>query len=246
MRKFLAGFAVFFSLQTIAMSTVVRQANRVNPRNRQLCLNTPRNFGTTHFIRGYKHKPKISSISQQAVPIINEPAPIINGSSAHLIDPTCHTQLFFSSTHHITSIILDVIKHAQKDITLAIYTLTEKNVAHELIAAHDRGVKVCIFADKGKMQEKSSKIPDLVKKGVPVFWYDCSLRDGYQKNNWVDPLLHHKLMVVDDLAVTGSANLTDAAQRYNMENIVLLRYESAVKSCCQEFARLKKLCVACK
>lgn len=244
MKKFLMNGVLFFSLHTIAMTTVLRQASKANPKNKQLCLNTPRNFGTTHFIRGYKHTP---STTYQAVPAItHQPAPIINKSSAHLIDPTCHTQVFFPSIHHITSIIIDSIQHAQKEITVAIYSLTERNIAHELIAAHKRGVKVYIFADGGKIQEKSSKIPQLVKSGVPVFWYDCSLRNGYQKSNWIDALMHHKYIIVDEFVITGSANLTNAAQEHNMENIAILRYPPAVEAYRQESERLKKICVACK
>jgi len=213
-------------------------------KNTQVSLNTPRNFGTTHFIRGYKHTPPTAF---QTIPIdVPQPNPIINKSSAHLIDPTCHTQVFFPSIHHITSIIIDIIKNAQNSITIAIYSLTEKNIAHELIAAHKRGIKVCIFADGGKIQEKSSKIPHLVKNGIPVFWYDCSLRDGYQKSNWIDALMHHKYMIIDGLVVTGSANLTDAAQTRNMENILISRYAPVVEAYRQESERLKKLCVACK
>src|SRR5579871_6466879 len=143
MKKFLVSLALFLSLHTHAMTTVLRQASKANPKNQQLSLNAPRNFGTTHFIRGYKHTP---SATYQAVPVsTHQPAPIINKSSAHLIDPTCHTQVFFPSIHHITSIIIDIIKKAQDSITIAIYSLTEKNIAHELIAAHKRGIKVCIF-----------------------------------------------------------------------------------------------------
>lgn len=244
MKKVLISSILFCFSHTIGMTTALRQTSKANPRNKQLNVKAHRNFGTTHFIRGYNHRPLTGP---QIVPVaVPQPNPIINKSSAHLIDPTCHTQVFFPSIHHITSIIIDIIKNAQNNITIAIYSLTEKNIAQELIAAHKRGVTICIFADGGKIQEKSSKIPHLVKNGVPVFWYDCSLRAGYQKNNWIDPLMHHKCMVVDDLAVTGSANFTNAAQEYNMENIVILRHDPAVEAYRQEFARLKKLCVACQ
>jgi phosphatidylserine/phosphatidylglycerophosphate/cardiolipin synthase-like enzyme len=213
------------------------------------CLYIPHSFSdvsTKHFIIGYPHRDKQLnnlSIATVSTPLVD---PIIKGSSAHLIDTGVQTQAFFSSIHHLTSIIISIIKQAQKEILVAAFHLTENAIATELIAAHNRGVKIYIIVDDAKRKTRSSKVPKLVKAGISVCWYDCSLRQGYQKKEWCDPLMHHKCMVVDDVVITGSANATKAAQADNIENINILRDQSVVEAYRQEFARLKQLCVACK
>lgn len=215
-------------------------------KNNQLCLNTPRNFGTTHFIVGYDTK-DASTISDSPKILVNEVDPIINGSSTHLIDASRQTQSFFTTIHDITSIILKLIEQAEKSITIAIFSLTDTRIADALLAAHKKGVAVTIIIDAGKMKERYSKTKKLVDNGISVWYYDHTLRPYYQKREWADPLMHHKCIVIDDkLVITGSANGTRASQLDNIENINILRDPLAVEEHCQEFIRLKKYCVKCK
>ena len=247
MKKFLAGWILFSFVQTTAMTTVLRQTKRINPRNKQLCLNSPRDFGT-HFIVGSKNQ-RISAIKTTPVKNIsvNQQPFIVNGSSAHLIDESRQTQSFFTTVHNITSIIVHVIAQAQKSIMLAAFCLTDITIANALIEAHKKGVDVCIIVDSGKMKERSSKVQKLIKNNMCVYQYDCSLRPHYTKKDWCEPLMHHKCVVIDDtLVITGSANATKAAQNDNIENINILRDSLAVEEHHQEFERLKKYCIKCK
>lgn len=219
-------------------------------KNNQWCLNTPHNFGSTHFIVGYDNKDSsiISNANADSTKtLINEDDQIINGSSAHLIDASRQTQSFFTTIHDITSIILKLIEQAEKDITMAIFSLTDARIADALIAAHQRGVLVTVIIDAGKMKDRYSKTRRLIDKGILVLYYDHTLRPHYKKREWADPLMHHKCTIIDSkLVITGSANGTRASQLDNIENINILRDSMAVQEHCREFARLKKYCNKCK
>lgn len=215
-------------------------------RDNRLCFNAPRNFGSTHFIVGYDTK-NVSAISDPSPASISEIAPIINGSSVHLIDTSRQTQSFFTTIHDITSIIVKLIEQAEKNISIAIFSLTDARIADALIAAHGRGVMVTVIIDAGKMKDRYSKTKKLMDKNIAVWCYDHLLRPHYKKREWADPLMHHKCMIIDDsIVVTGSANGTRAAQLDNIENINILRDPLAVKEHCEEFIRLKKYCNKCR
>lgn len=251
MKNFLVGLILFFSVHTTAMTTVLQRTKRINPkntpRNTQLCLHTPRDFGTKHFIVGYKSPKKLSvKITPVEEISVSQKPFIINGSSAHLIDESRHTQSFFTTVHNTTSIILEIFNQAQKSIAIAAFYLTDMSIANALIAAHKKGIDVRVIVDGSKMKERSSKVQKLIDNGIAVQHYDCSLQPGYKKKNWSDPIMHHKCMLIDNkIVITGSANATNAAKD-NIENINILRDSLAVEEHRQEFTRLKKLCVECK
>lgn len=230
--------ALCFALPVLSDSSV---------ENVQLCFNTPQNtFGKTHFIVGYEPSAQVSVSHHQSSIIVNDKPFIIDGSSVHLIDTSRHTQSFFTTVHDIASIILKMLEEAEKSITLAAYSLTDKRIADALIAAHKRGIHVCVIVDGGKKQERYSKAQKLVNSGISVWCYDCALRPNYKKKEWSEPLMHHKCFVIDDAVITGSANATKAAQFDNIENINILRDPHAVEEHRQEFTRLKKFCKECK
>lgn len=254
MKRWIAALLICLSASMMSMSRILCAKSRLKQSsNKQLCLNTPRNFGHTHFIRGYDKPPKFN---KEIKPLkeIDEKSYIINGSSAHLIDPSRNTQSFFTTIHDIASINLKLIEQAQQSIHVALFSLTDPRLADALLLAHKKGIDVCIIVDAGKMKDRYSKVRNLTDNGVPVWYYDYSLRPDYKKREWADPLMHHKCMIIDGsendtrqgIVVAGSANGTKASQIDNIENINILRDPLAVQEHCQEFIRLKKLCVKCE
>lgn len=248
MKKMLSILMVCFSLPLVSMQRAMQSSTRaVRPKSMQLFTNAPRSFGTTHFIVGQKNPPQSLINSANSAPTkVNALPFIINGSSTHLIDETRSTQAFFTTVHDIRSIILKLLKDAKKSITIAAFSLTDKDIANALIAAQKRGVEVSVIMDPGKMKERYSKSQTLINNGISVWCYDCGLRPNYKKKDWLEPLMHHKCMVIDDVVITGSANATKAAQADNIENINILRDSQTVEEHRQEFTRLKKFCVECK
>ncbi len=247
MKRLLVVCLLFFSVDVVSKSRVFEPGGRITSRSTQLCLNTPRNFGTTHFIEGYKNpQSSVADVAEKKPVFSDTRPPIIGASSAHLIDETRQTQSFFTTIHDIGSIVLKVISESKESINVAAFSLTDKRIADALIAAHKRGVRVRVIMDAGNMKQSHSKAQKLIDNGIFVCSYNPQLRPNYKKQGAYEPLMHHKCIVADDVVITGSANSTRAAQRDNIENINILRDPQTVQEHRQEFERLKKYCDECK
>ena len=130
---------------------------------------------------------------------------------------------------------------------IAAFTLTDQRIADLIIEKYKNGINVCVIVDASNMKQAYSKVHTLIKNKVPVWRYNPALNPHYKKNGLSEPFMHHKCIEVDDdVVVTGSANLTKAGQKSNIENINILRDKQAIDEHRQEFERLKKYCIECK
>lgn len=211
-------------------------------------LNTTPNFGTTHFIVGYKDKSALEKEKKRGdkKQLSHRMSRKGKNNGAALIDKDRTTQSFFTTIHDISDILLEIISQAQKSLYIATFNLTDQRIANLIVEKYKQGVNVCIIIDAGNMKQMYSKVQYLIDNGVCVLRYDPSLNPSYKKNGLSESLMHHKCIIVDDeIVITGSANLTKAAQNNNIENINILRDREAVKEHCQESQRLKKYCTEC-
>jgi HKD family nuclease len=124
--------------------------------------------------------------------------------------------------------VLDSIKSSQKagtEIDIAMFYLSERKIIQELIAAHERGVKVRVLLDPNKDAFGRTKngIPnrpvaaELHRAGIHVRWCDTQ---GEQ--------CHSKMLIKRDLYSTqlilGSANYTARnLKNYNLETNLLVQ-----------------------
>ena len=98
--------------------------------------------------------------------------------------------------------VQDLIKSAKKSIKVAMFTFTRQDFAKSLIEARKRGVQTEVVIDSNSMSGASGKVAKLFRDN------DFPVRRSLPG----DPLLHHKLMIIDDhIIVNGSANWTIAA-----------------------------------
>ncbi|CAH2898008.1 MAG: Phosphatidylserine/phosphatidylglycerophosphate/ cardiolipin synthases and related enzymes-like protein precursor [uncultured Paraburkholderia sp.] len=108
-------------------------------------------------------------------------------------------------------VVLRAIDGARSSIVVVAYSFTSKPIATVLLAAHRRGVKVAVVADRGQNAKSYSAVWFLANQGVPV-----RLNDRYEAT-------HDKFMVIDGLHVeTGSFNYSSAAANRNAENALVL------------------------
>ena len=231
---------------------------KVAKKNTQLCLNTPPDFGKRHFIVGYKEQgaPAQTVIEGAELPAVKEKKKHKRAShkkeehvrgGAEVIDKNCKMQSFFTSIHDLADILMSVISEAQKSLCIAAFTLTEPRIADLLIEKHKKGVDVCVIVDAGNMKQAHSKVHNLIDNNISVWRYDPALNVECKKNGLFEPLMHHKFITIDnDIVVTGSANLTKAAHKYNRENIVIVRDMQLAHDYHAECERLKKYCIKCK
>lgn len=125
-------------------------------------------------------------------------------------------QAAFAPWDDIEGIVIDVIDHAQAQVLMQAYLITNKKITASLIAAHRRGIDVQVLADANQSHENATKVPMLAAAGIPVW-----LETRYQN-------AHNKVIVIDAATtaatvVTGSFNFTWAAQHKNAENILIAR-----------------------
>ena len=96
-------------------------------------------------------------------------------------------------------------------VDIAVYSITNLQIADAIIAAHRRGATVRIITDRTMAGHKSSLIDELVTAGIPV------------RTNRRHKIEHNKFAVFDNQRiVTGSYNWTTAATKFNSENCIFL------------------------
>jgi phosphatidylserine/phosphatidylglycerophosphate/cardiolipin synthase-like enzyme len=119
--------------------------------------------------------------------------------------------IHFSPQGGCTEIIVAELVQAKQEILVLAYIFTSQEIAHALLAAHDRGVDVQVIVDVNEAPCRGSQVETL-KKEIKVY------TDSYHA------IAHNKIIVIDQkTVVTGSFNYTAAAEHVNAENLVVLR-----------------------
>jgi len=146
-------------------------------------------------------------------------------------------QALFPS-NEFKKILLGLIHAETKRICLAIYMLTEHEIAKALADAHKRGVQVEIIADHGCAFTGWSKIKYLVNQGVTVYvWPPSKVADK--------AIMHNKFILfwssLDGKALlwSGSYNFTWSASFKNRENVLVLEDAAIFQCYTDQFESLK-------
>ncbi len=126
-------------------------------------------------------------------------------------------QYAFTPDDDAAGLIIQAIDHAQRRVLVQVYSFTHRGIAHALIRAHRRGVDVTVIADAEQARTVSAHvIRMLMESGVPVL-LDADHAAAHNKVLVIDP------GASDCAVITGSYNLTYAAEYHNAENLLLLR-----------------------
>lgn len=118
--------------------------------------------------------------------------------------------------------LLREIAAAKSSLHVQAYLITSRNIARALLAAHQRGVRVEILADRENVAKgENSQVPQLAQAGIAV-----RLETRYAA-------AHNKIVLVDALephpvVITGSYNFSFSAQARNAENLLFLRGHRAL------------------
>jgi len=126
-------------------------------------------------------------------------------------------QVFFSPRGGADEALTSLARSARMYLDAACYTFSLESVADELVAAHNRGVRVRVVLDRGQGSQAWSQGDRLLAAGVPVL---VNTHSG---------LMHDKFLVADGASIaTGSFNWTQAAIERNDENLVVFTGEPDV------------------
>jgi len=137
--------------------------------------------------------------------------------------------VYFSPGKEIKQTIAKLLHDAQNSVSLCVYTITDHELASQIIACHRRRLKVQIITDDEKVEAKGSEIHKLKKAGIPI-----KIDDSHYH-------MHNKFGIIDQrIAITGSFNWTYTATKHNQENLLATTKFEIVKQYRDEFERLWK------
>lgn len=138
-------------------------------------------------------------------------------------------KVYFSPDGGCQDAVISEISKAKRSIDVAMYNLTSREIAKELVSAKDRGVKVRVFMDqKAAGDNKYAKDKYLSQNGIEVKHYEA--RKG---------IMHNKFAVIDNAAlITGSFNWTPTANWYNEENLLIITDADVVKQYFRRFEHM--------
>jgi mitochondrial cardiolipin hydrolase len=138
---------------------------------------------------------------------------------------------YFSDRDRIADRVIGAINHTRHTLDIAVYSLTQPEIAAAIQAAHRRGVQVRIVTDVEQSFDRHSEIGYLKSVGIPV-----RLSGGFRGQR---SLMHNKFAVFDgEVAETGSYNWTTSATSYNFENALFVRDPKVSASYEEEFQHL--------
>jgi len=158
----------------------------------------------------------LSTAVVAAAPVVEQGKPI--ASSGDL----AQVRAAFTPGENIAPLIIAGVRKARANIRVQAHLFTSKPLADALIAAARRGVRVDVIADANEYSDgRVSALPRLAAGGVAVH-----LNDRHR-------ISHNKIILIDAglpnaTIITGSYNFTRAAEKQNVENIVILSGNSVL------------------
>lgn len=133
-------------------------------------------------------------------------------------------KVFFSPGTDIMESISGLLSQASRTLDICVFTITDSRLAADLLACHDRGVKVRIITDDDKMFDHGSAIKDLKNAGIPV-------KIDHSRYH-----MHHKFGIIDNRIIfTGSFNWTYTASNHNQENLLVTSNFDIVKQYTEQY-----------
>ncbi len=135
--------------------------------------------------------------------------------------------VFFSPNGGAEKGVIKVINNAHREIVVAMFSFTNKNIARALVNARKRGVNVRVILDR--RSSKRSVAWFLTEKGISV-----RVKEGSGGG-----LMHNKYAVVDGkYVITGSFNWTVSAERRNDENLLIIHSPELARVYKENFEKL--------
>lgn len=118
----------------------------------------------------------------------------------------------FTPGENCMGLIVAEIDRAQSEVLVQAYSFQAKPLVKALGRAHKRGVKVRVILDKGDERQYDRAGSRLIAERI-LPHVDTGVASA-----------HNKVMIIDrDAVITGSFNFTEAAQKKNAENVLLIK-----------------------
>jgi phosphatidylserine/phosphatidylglycerophosphate/cardiolipin synthase-like enzyme len=127
-------------------------------------------------------------------------------------------EVYFSPGGGAADAIVKELNNAKVSVLIQAYSLTSTTIAKALLETHKRGVRVDVILDKSQRTEKYSS---------PTFLFNAGIRVLIDSKHGK---AHDKIIIIDEeTVITGSYNFTNAAEKDNAENLLVVRDKNLAK-----------------
>ncbi len=137
---------------------------------------------------------------------------------------------YFSPEDGTLAHLVDLVDSARSSVYFLVFAFTSDDLAAALLAAQARGVEVRGVMDKAQASDAGGEYQHLLDEGVDV------RLDGEGGS------LHDKVLIIDgSIVVTGSYNLSHAAEKRNDENTLVIHDAALASKYLEQFQNIWKL-----
>ena len=138
-----------------------------------------------------------------------------------------HINVYFSPENNIGRILQKRIKKARRSIHFMVFSFTSDTIGEAIIERYRSGIQVYGILERSGTKSRYSEYIKMRLEGIPVKLD----RSRYK--------MHHKVLIIDEkILITGSYNFSQAANRVNDENILIIYNEDIAREYLKEFYRL--------
>lgn len=141
----------------------------------------------------------------------------------------CLVESHFTPVEEMTPVVKTYLGLAKSSVKVAVFGLTNDELADTLIQLHNAGVKVEVAVDKLQSSVRGTDIPKLVEAGIPVY---------VKKTSYLN---HNKYVIIDDqLVLMGSWNWSVNAETQDNSEVILYGCRDVIGSFINDFSRIKE------
>ncbi len=132
-------------------------------------------------------------------------------------------QVAFAPWDDVERLLIEAVAGARREILVQAFLLTSRTFASSLIDAKARGINVQVLADGRQHVETPGSLLDLLQQhGIPV-WLETRYRNAHNKIVVIDVDDPGGTSIAKPVVISGSFNFTWSAQRFNAENLIVIR-----------------------
>ena len=139
----------------------------------------------------------------------------------------------FNSNDDVVDEIIKSISTAKNEIYVMHFWFSWKPIADALINAHKRGVKVNVLTDQRSLVKFMQDDEKTYSLSVPEYLFENGIKRVAIYFN--KHLMHHKVIISDNVITLGSLNLFKQSINENRENIIFIKNENICEFYKREF-----------
>jgi len=138
----------------------------------------------------------------------------------------------FNSRDNVIEEIIKTTSNATSSIYVMHFWFSWKPIADALINAHKKGVKVNVLTDQRSLVKYMQDDEKTYSLSVPEYLFDNGIKKVVIHFNHI---MHHKVIIVDDIMINGSLNLFKKSIYDDTESIIFIKSKNICEFYKKEF-----------